>query len=69
MYSEERETFEGEVKKVTESSYYFYDKQRYLSYLETFKKGWLYYLSVLETDIIETKLMIILNSLTFRFSR
>lgn len=37
--------------------------------LENFKKGWLYYLSVLETDIIEQKLMTILDSLTFKYTR
>lgn len=37
--------------------------------LENFKGGWLYYLSVLETEIIEAKLMVILDSLTFKYSR
>ena len=34
-----------------------------------FKKGWHYYLSVLECDLIEEKLMHILNSFTFKYSR
>ena len=37
--------------------------------LHDFKKGWLYYLSVLETEIIEAKLMFILDSLTFKYTR
>ena len=37
--------------------------------LENFKKGWGYYLSVLETSIIETKLNKILDSLTFKYTR
>ena len=37
--------------------------------LDKFKKGWGYYLSVLETGIIESKLMLILDSLTFKYTR
>ena len=37
--------------------------------LENFKGGWLYYLSVLETEVIEAKLMFILESLTFKYTR
>ena len=37
--------------------------------LDNFKGGWLYYLSVLETEIIESKLIFILESLTFKYSR
>ena len=59
----------GELPRVTQNSYFEYDRKRYLGMLENFKKGWLYYLSVLETDIIESKLMVILNSLTFKYTR
>jgi hypothetical protein len=59
----------GELERVTESSYFNYDKKRYTDCLENFKNGWHYYLSVLETDIIEMKLTMILNSLTFRYTR
>jgi hypothetical protein len=59
----------GELVRPTKSSYFFDDKKRYENCLENFKKGWLYFLSVLETDIIEMKLNIILNSLTFRYTR
>lgn len=69
VYKPTDEDFIGELEKVTDSSYFFYDKERYTRYLENFKKGWHYYLSVLETEIIEMKLAIVLNSLTFRFSR
>jgi hypothetical protein len=37
--------------------------------LDDFKEGWHYYLTVLETDLIEQKLMKILDSLTFKYSR
>ena len=37
--------------------------------LEDFHKFWDLYLSVLETEIVETKLTDILESLTFKFSR
>jgi hypothetical protein len=69
VYSEKEEALMGELHPVTQSNYFLYDKKRYLGYLENFRKGWLYYLSCLETDIIEMKLNIILNSLTFRFTR
>jgi hypothetical protein len=38
----------GEMVKITENSYYRYDRDRYLQCLENFRKGWDYYLSVLE---------------------
>jgi hypothetical protein len=57
----------GEVPKV--EKYFDFDKNRYMKYLNEFKKGWHYYLSVLETDIIETKLLHILNSITYKYSR
>lgn len=69
LYQEREEALVGELYPVTQSNYYLYDKLRYNGYLQNFKKGWLYYLSVLETDIIEIKLNTILNSLTFRYSR
>ena len=40
-----------------------------MKYLDTFKQGWDYYLSVLESDLIEQKLLHILNSVTFKHSR
>ncbi|CDW75782.1 UNKNOWN [Stylonychia lemnae] len=52
-----------------DNNYYEEDKKRYYSYLEKFKQGWSYYLSVLETTIIEEKLQIILESFTFKYSR
>jgi len=59
----------GELAKITEKSYYRFDRERYLKCLDNFKHGWDYYLSVLESRIIELKLMTILDSLTFRYSR
>ena len=60
---------QGELPRVTQTNYFEYDRNRYLGMLENFKKGWLYYLSVLETEIIESKLMVILDSLTFKYTR
>jgi hypothetical protein len=57
----------GEVSNIQD--YYEYDKKRFQNYLNVFKKGWHFYLSVLETDIIEQKLLHIINSLTFKYSR
>ena len=64
-YDRETKVLQGELPKVTQTSFYEYDRARYLAMLENFKGGWLYYLSVLETEIIESKLMFILDSLTF----
>lgn len=36
--------------------YYEFDKKRFTSMLEDFRKGWNYYLSVLEIDILEHKI-------------
>ena len=58
---------ECETPKI--GDYYETDKLRYEGYLAVFKKAWHYYLSVLETDIIEQKLTHILNSITFKYSR
>ena len=41
----------------------------YENILKDFKKGWLYFLSSLETSIIESKLRFILQSFTFKYSR
>lgn len=59
----------GEMAKVTENSYFRFDRERYLQCLANFRKGWDYYLSVLEIQIIECKLMTILDSLTFKYTR
>jgi hypothetical protein len=37
--------------------------------LERMSKRWLRYISILQTDIIEAKLKIILNSITFKYTR
>jgi hypothetical protein len=37
--------------------------------LERMSKRWYRYISILETDLIEAKLKIILNSLTFKYTR
>jgi hypothetical protein len=59
----------AELGRLSESSYFNYDKNRYLNMIDMFRGGWHYYLSVLETDIIEMKLKLILESLTFRYTR
>ena len=57
----------GEVPKPIQ--YFEFDKKRYMKYLQEMKKGWHYYFSVLETEIIEQKLLHILNSFTYKYSR
>ena len=69
IYDKENKRLIGEEPKITQQSYFEYDTARYTKMLDDFKKGWHYYLSVLETDLIEEKLTMILNSLTFRYSR
>jgi hypothetical protein len=69
IYDPQISFIRGEMAKVTENSYYRQDRERYLNCLSNFRQGWDYYLSVLEIQIIEIKLMTILDSLTFRYSR
>lgn len=63
----EGQQLRGEVKNAAD--YYEYDRQRFLRYLEDFKLGWGYYLSNLESDIIESKLIKLLGSATFKHTR
>jgi hypothetical protein len=42
---------------------------RYMRCLEDFKLGWGYYLSALECELIESKLMKVLESQTFKHTR
>lgn len=69
VYDESIAYLRGELQRVTDHSYYRFDRDRYLQCLDNFRKGWDYYLSVLEIQIIEMKLMKILDSLTFKYSR
>jgi len=69
IFDKKNECLRGELPRLTESSYFKYDKKRYLDCLENFKKGWDYYLCTLETDLIEEKLLHILSSLTFKYTR
>ena len=48
------------------TKFYEVDRQRHYRYLEDFKKGWNYYLSALECDLIESKIRRILDSQTFK---
>lgn len=68
-FNRKTHVLQGELPRVTQSNYYDFDRNRYLGMLENFKGGWGYYLSVLETEIIESKLMFILDSLTFKYTR
>jgi hypothetical protein len=69
IFDAKQQSLRGEQGRITENSYFKNDKERYLECLENFRHGWDYYLSVLETDIIEMKLMTILDSLTFKYTR
>lgn len=55
----------GEIR----TDYYKADKLRYRKCLEEFKRGWGYYLSGLEQELIESKLTRLLESQTFKHTR
>jgi len=57
----------AEIENPTD--YYEAERKEYYGILEDFKLGWGYYLSQLETAIIEYKLCHILESFTFKFTR
>ena len=57
----------GEVADV--KNYFHSDKKKYSQMLKFMKTRWQLYLSALETDVIESKLETILESLTFKYSR
>lgn len=69
IFDESISNLRGELPKITESSYLKFDRERYLRCLDNFRQGWEYYLSILEIEIIEVKLMTILDSLTFKYAR
>jgi hypothetical protein len=57
----------GEIRET--KRYFKSDMERYQSMLEFIKPRWDNYISLLETEIIESKLLEILDSLTFKYSR
>jgi hypothetical protein len=69
IYDSKISYLRGEMPKVTTNSYYRFDRDRYLQCLDNFRQGWDYYLSALEIQLIEMKLMKILDSMTFKYSR
>ena len=56
----DRNQLQGELRDPKD--YYRWDRAKYYKYLEDFKKGWGYFLSVLECDLIESKLKRLLDS-------
>ena len=57
------------VENPDSQKFFEVDRQKYYRYLEDFKKGWSYYLSALECDLIESKIRRIIDSQTFKQSR
>ena len=53
VYNKETQVLQGELPRVTQNSFYEHDRKQYLDMLDNFKGGWGYYLSILETEIIE----------------
>jgi len=69
IFDEQKKKLRGEIPRITQTNYFELDRERYLNCLRTFKKGWHYYLGKLETDLIQEKLLRLINSLTFKYSR
>jgi hypothetical protein len=67
VYSQKQQALRGSVKNV--KHYFAAERERYADMLESMKARWHLYLSNLETEIIEEKLDLILDSLTFKFTR
>ena len=69
VYSETNQELRGELKNV--KNYYDFDKRRYRNILDYLKDNdrWHQYVSYLETELIEYNLDVILESLTFKYSR
>jgi hypothetical protein len=71
IYDVDQHVLRGECRNI--KSFYYEDKERYTNMLKKFQSktqyNWHLYMSDLETDIIETKLSMILDSLTFKYTR
>lgn len=50
-------------------NYFKADLSKYRGMLQFMQKRWANYASVLETEVIESKLSLILDSLTFKYAR
>ena len=57
----------GDIRNI--KKYFEADQKRYFTMLDDIKKRWLFYMSELETRIIEDKLILIVESLTFKYTR
>ena len=67
VYDIDQHQLRGETRNI--KSFYYDDKERYTKMLKKMQYRWHLYMSNLETDIIETKLSLILDSLTFKYTR
>ena len=67
VYDVDEHVLRGQTRNI--KSFYYDDQARYTKMLETMQYRWHLYMSNLETDIIETKLSLILDSLTFKYTR
>ncbi len=63
----DKQELRGEVKEPKD--YYRWDLARFKGMLADFKKGWGYFLSQMECDLIESKIRRVIESKTFKESR
>ena len=67
VYDVDEHVLRGQTRNI--KSFYSDDQARFTKMLENMQYRWHLYMSNLETDIIETKLSLILDSLTFKYTR
>jgi len=67
VYSRRYRTIRGSIKNT--SQFYSADQSRYREMLAKMRVRWHNYISVLESEVIETKLEFILDSFTFKYTR
>ena len=63
----DKQELRGEVRDPKD--YYRWDRARFNGMLADFKKGWGYFLSQMECDLIESKIRRVIDSHTFKESR
>lgn len=67
VYDRDEHLLRGQTRNI--KSFYYDDQARFTEMLKKMQYRWHLYVSNLETDIIETKLSLILDSLTFKYTR
>ena len=67
VYDRDEHLLRGQTRNI--KSFYYDEQARFTGMLKEMQYRWHLYVSNLETDIIETKLSLILDSLTFKYTR